>query len=97
MNLLASVVVAASEGGLSPEEAAETKAAFAFMGSIGLLVVADLLIWLFALVHILKNENFKDSTTKALWVVVVLLTSGVGALIYLLFGRPKAAKQSISQ
>jgi hypothetical protein len=44
------------------------------------------LLTLFCLVDILRAD-FKDSTTKLLWVLVVLFAPFLGSVIYLIIGR----------
>jgi len=49
-----------------------------------------LILVLYSLVDVLRmpnDESFKTGT-QIVWVVVILLTSGLGALIYLSIGRP---------
>ena len=50
-----------------------------------------------ALIHAANNKNFKDSNTKLVWVLIILFVYGIGAVLYLLFGRPKEEKQKPSQ
>ncbi|HEY0670439.1 MAG TPA: PLDc N-terminal domain-containing protein [Sphingobacteriaceae bacterium] len=45
-----------------------------------------LILMLFCLVDIIRSD-FKDSTTKLLWVLLVVLAPLIGSLLYLLFGR----------
>lgn len=63
-----------------------------FIFSFLSLVVFSALIWLVALIHAATNKNFKDSTTKLMWVLIIVFTNAIGALVYLLFGRPKVEK-----
>ncbi|MBL0356876.1 MAG: PLDc N-terminal domain-containing protein [Chitinophagaceae bacterium] len=48
-------------------------------------------LWLIALISILKN-NFRDSTTKLTWVLVVLLVPLIGSVLYLAIGRNQIAR-----
>ncbi len=43
------------------------------------------LLWIIALVDILKS-NFKDSTNKIIWVLIVLLLPVLGSILYFIFG-----------
>ncbi len=71
-----------------------------------LLPEAGLIIWLlfivfillllpvlFALYSILKNE-FKDSTTKLTWTLVVLLLPIFGPVLYYLIGKKQIVKNN---
>ena len=49
-----------------------------------LLIGAIITIW--ALVDILKS-NFKDSNSKLIWVIIVLVANLIGSLVWLLWGR----------
>ena len=48
--------------------------------------VLPLLLALVCLVDIIKSD-FKDSTTKLLWALVVVFAPFIGSLIYLLLGK----------
>lgn len=57
-----------------------------------LLVLLSFPVWIWSLVHILRNDNFKDGTTKALWALFVFFFYAFGSVLYFLFGRPKKLK-----
>ncbi|OGG25742.1 hypothetical protein A2960_05340 [Candidatus Gottesmanbacteria bacterium RIFCSPLOWO2_01_FULL_39_12b] len=59
--------------------------------------VFSFIVWIIALIHAVNNKNFKDSNTKLVWVLIILFVYGIGAVLYLLFGRPKEEKQKPSQ
>ncbi|WP_374362131.1 PLDc N-terminal domain-containing protein [Cloacibacterium sp.] len=44
------------------------------------------LLWIIALVDILKS-NFKDSNNKILWVLVVILLPIIGSILYFIIGK----------
>ena len=44
------------------------------------------LLWIIALVDILKS-NFKDSNNKILWVLVVILLPVIGSVLYFMIGK----------
>ncbi len=44
------------------------------------------LLWIIALVDILKS-NFKDSNNKILWVLVVILLPVIGSVLYFIIGK----------
>lgn len=45
------------------------------------------IFWIWALVDIIKNPKFKDSSSRILWFVFVLFFHAFGALIYFIFGK----------
>ena len=57
--------------------------------SLGWLIgAAATVIWIGALIHIALGR-FSSFGVKAFWFLVVLFTHVIGAIVYLLFGRPK--------
>ena len=61
---------------------------FLFYGFFILLALASFVFWIIELVDVARRE-FKDSNTKLLWLLVVVLAHGLGALIYYFAGRPQ--------
>lgn len=59
--------------------------------------VFSFIVWIIALIHAANNKNFKDSNTKLVWVLIILFVYGIGAVLYLLFGRPKEEGKKPSQ
>ncbi len=59
-----------------------------FYGFIIVLSLASFVFWIVEIVDVVRRE-FKDSNTKLLWVLVVVLAHGLGALIYYFAGRPQ--------
>jgi hypothetical protein len=56
----------------------------------GALFIVVLVIWLYCLLDaITSNENDVRSLPKIVWVLIVLFTFEVGAVLWLLFGRPR--------
>ena len=53
-----------------------------FFGAIPLILI------IISLIGIMKS-NFKDSTTRLIWVLLVLFLPILGSLLYLLIGQPK--------
>lgn len=47
-------------------------------------VVAVLLFifWIFMLIDVFKRTNWKDESDKTLWILLVILLNGLGAIIY---------------
>ena len=55
---------------------------------IFLLSLIPFAIWIWALVDAIKNPRLSDNE-RILWVVVILMTHCLGALIYVIVGRNK--------
>jgi hypothetical protein len=55
-----------------------------------LLGLVSLVIWLWALVDAIKNPAL-DSTMRLIWILVLIFTGILGAIVYLLIGRAKTA------
>ena len=58
-------------------------------GAMIVWVIAALvgvILWVWALVDAIQNPAL-DNTMKIVWVLVILFTSVIGALIYLMLGR----------
>lgn len=49
------------------------------------------ILWLWALIDLLRSD-FKDTTTKLIWVVIIVFLPVLGALLYLLIGRGQKVK-----
>ena len=68
----------------------------AALGTNELVIIALIsvifLIPLFALIDILRNQ-FKDSSNKIIWALIVLLFPVLGGILYFLFG----VKQKVSK
>ncbi len=54
------------------------------------IILLPSVLWIFAIIDILKS-NFKDSTNKIIWVLIVLLLPVLGSILYL-FWRPTKNK-----
>jgi Phospholipase_D-nuclease N-terminal len=63
-----------------------------FLPLFGVLWLAGLAVWIFALVDCIRvpDDSMFQNGTKLIWVIVIVLASIVGAIIYLVIGRPKA-------
>lgn len=66
------------------------KPAIGFVLIVLLIITLAFAIWVYALFDIITNDKLKGSTTKILWFFFVFFLHGFGALIYLLFGKPKS-------
>ena len=56
-----------------------------FLAPLALLAFA---FWIWMLVHAITNNGLTD-VEKLIWVIVMLFTHFIGALIYFFVGRPK--------
>ena len=57
---------------------------------LALVGFAIFVLWLWALIHAIKNPRL-DSTMRIIWVLVILFTSPIGPILYLLLGRGTSA------
>jgi hypothetical protein len=57
-----------------------------------LLLLAATVFWVWALVDVVRRPGGAyRSGSQLLWVLVIALTHSIGAVAYVLFGRPRAA------
>ena len=61
--------------------------------SLGHLILAPVLLaitifWIVELVDCARRV-FRDPTEKIMWALIIVLTHGIGALIYWLVGKPR--------
>jgi Phospholipase_D-nuclease N-terminal len=55
-----------------------------------LLVAATTALWIWALVDVLRRPaGAYRSGSQLVWVLVIALTHSIGAVVYLLIGRPR--------
>jgi len=52
------------------------------------LALLAFVFWIWMLVHAITNNGLTD-IEKLIWVIVILFTHFIGALIYFFVGRPK--------
>lgn len=58
----------------------------------GIVFIVLLAVWLYCLLDaITSDETRVRALSKPVWVLIVLLTFEVGAILWLLFGRPRGA------
>jgi len=94
LTLLAQATDFSDLGTTSAEDAAAAAAAgTAAVGvGIGLMIlwfvfgVAGLIIWIWALVDVIRRQ-FTNQNDKVLWIVLVIVLGVLGAIIYLIAGR----------
>lgn len=62
----------------------------AFFVLMILLGVAALAVWIWALIDAIRNPGL-DDTMRIVWVLVIVFTGILGAIIYLILGRSTQA------
>ena len=62
-----------------------------FVGAFGLFWIGGIALWIFALVDCIcvQDDSMYRSGTKLIWIIVIVLTQVIGAIIYLVIGRPE--------
>ena len=62
-----------------------------FFGLFGVFWVAGMVLWIWALVDVLRvpDDSLFRSGDKLIWVLVIVLTNFIGAIVYLAIGRPQ--------
>ncbi|QQE13963.1 PLDc_N domain-containing protein [Planctomycetota bacterium] len=65
---------------------------FGIISFCGLLSLVSFAFWIWALVDCC-SKDFKDND-KIVWILVIVFTYWIGALIYFLIGRQKAIEQN---
>ena len=61
-----------------------------FLLFIMVLGIGGLVLWIWALVDCIRvpDDRYYRSGTKLVWVLVIALLQGIGAIVYLVVGRP---------
>lgn len=59
---------------------------FGLGGSFLLIALIFLILWIWALADLLNSE-FKDSTNKLIWALIIIFTAPLGPVLYLIIGR----------
>jgi hypothetical protein len=69
-----------------------------FVGGFGLLWIGGIALWIFALVDCIRvpDDSMYRSGTKLIWIIVIALTQVIGAIIYLVIGRPEAGTRPLA-
>jgi len=57
------------------------------------LAILAFVFWIWMLIHAVTNKGLGDGE-KIAWVLVILFTHFIGALIYFFIGRPKSVAAS---
>ena len=63
-------------------------AIFGLFLMLGIFVLAASVFWIWMLIHAISNKGVTDNE-KLIWVLVIVFTHFIGALIYFFVGRPK--------
>lgn len=60
-------------------------------GVLGILSLAGLVLWIWALVDCVQvpDDSMYQSGNKLVWVLIIVLLNWIGALLYLVVGRPR--------
>ena len=61
---------------------------FGVWGIFLLIGLASVVLWVWALVDFVRREFPRDND-KLIWILIIVLAHWLGALIYLIVGRPK--------
>jgi phospholipase D-like protein len=59
-----------------------------------LIGIRGLVLWIWALVDAIKVPDESLSGNRIIWVLVIILTGFIGAIIYLVVGRPSDADRA---
>ncbi|MES2464127.1 MAG: PLD nuclease N-terminal domain-containing protein [Armatimonadota bacterium] len=57
------------------------------LGLSGIFALAGTIFWIVMLVDAVRRE-FRDSTMKLVWILILVFTNLLGAIIYYFVGRP---------
>ena len=65
-----------------------------FFVLIGILSIGAIVLWIWALVDCIQvpDDSMYESGNKLIWVLIIVFTNWIGALLYLLIGRPRGPK-----
>jgi hypothetical protein len=66
---------------------------FNFSGPEMILVICAALLPLYCIIDIIRSD-FKDSTTKLLWALVVIFIGLIGPILYLTIGRQSKVRSN---
>ncbi len=80
---------------MEPEAGIAAVFVSAWFGIIALSVccsIASIVLWIWMLIDCLQNEP-DEGNEKIVWILVIVLLQGIGALIYLLVRRPQRKRK----
>ncbi len=63
---------------------------------IGVVSIAGLVLWIWALVDCVQvpDDSMYQSGNKLVWVLIIVFLNWIGALLYLVIGRPRGERSS---
>jgi hypothetical protein len=63
---------------------------------IGVVSIAGLVLWIWALVDCVQvpDDSMYQSGNKLVWVLIIVFLNWIGALLYLVIGRPRRQRPS---
>jgi len=63
-----------------------------FFAFFGLFTLAGFILWIWALIDCVRvpDDSMFQSGNKLVWVLIIVFAHFIGAILYLLIGRPKA-------
>ena len=59
-----------------------------YISVIGLVSLAAFGVWIWTLLDCVRMEP-RDSSERWIWILIIFLASGLGAVVYLLYRRPQ--------
>ena len=62
-----------------------------YISLVGIVSVAAFAVWLWTLLDCVRMEP-RDSSMRWIWILIVFMAGGVGAVVYLLYRRPQRIK-----
>lgn len=81
--------------GSTPDDAAAAAvgagllgASFAVLAFFVILGIISFIIWIWALIDVIRRQ-FTNPSDKTLWLIVVIILGVIGAIVYLIAGRSK--------
>lgn len=90
MSILQSITTMYSSAALLAQQtgggAAEGAMAFGFICVFALLGLALFAFWVWSIIDAVKNPRLSDNA-RLIWIIVIVLTGGIGSLIYVIVGR----------
>ncbi len=66
--------------------------AFSVFGIVVTLFIAGTILWVYAIIDCAMNEP-SDSNDKIVWILIIVFTHTLGAIIYLLVRRPERTRE----
>ena len=59
---------------------------------VGVISIGGLVLWIWMIIDCATNEK-SEGNEKLIWLLIIVLTNWIGALIYLLVRRPQRVRQ----